>query len=114
MGNQRSYVEKGLTIQWPKDTQWEIRGSTSKKDRKYNGQKIPNGKSEVVYRKRIDNTMTKRYPMGNQRPYVEKDRQYNGQKIPNGKSEAVYQKRIDNTMTKRYPMGNQRPYIRKG
>jgi hypothetical protein len=58
--------------------------------------------------------MTKRYPMGNQRPYVEKDRQYNGQKIPNGKSEAVYQKRIDNTMTKRYPMGNQRPYIRKG
>jgi hypothetical protein len=44
----------------------------SKKDRKYNGQKIPNGKSEAVRQKRIENTMAKRYPMGNQRPYVEK------------------------------------------
>jgi hypothetical protein len=39
--------------------------------------------------------MAKRYPMGNQRPYI---------------------KRIDNAKAKRYPMatGNQRPYIEKG
>jgi hypothetical protein len=98
-------------MQWPKDTQGEIRGRISQKDRQYNGQKIPNGKSEVVYRKKIDNTMANRYQMGNQK---KKDRQYNGQKIPNGKSEAVCRKRIDNTMAKRYPMGNQRPYVEKG
>jgi hypothetical protein len=70
-------------------------GNQKKKDRQYNGQKIPNGKSEAVCRKRIDNTMAKRYPMGNQRPYI---------------------KRIDNAKAKRYPMatGNQRPYIEKG
>jgi hypothetical protein len=34
--------------------------------------RYPNEKSEVVYRKRIDNTIVKKYPMGNQRPYIEK------------------------------------------
>jgi hypothetical protein len=47
-----------------------IRGRISKKDRQYNGQKIPNGKSEAVYKKRIDNTMAKRYLMENQRFWV--------------------------------------------
>jgi hypothetical protein len=61
MENQRLYIKKGLTIQWPKDTQWEIRGRISQKDRQYNGQIIPNGKSEAVYKKRIDNTMDKRF-----------------------------------------------------
>jgi hypothetical protein len=61
-------------MQRPKDTQWqrEIRGRISKKDRQYNGQKILNGKSEAVRRKRIENTMTKRYLMGNQRSFIEK------------------------------------------
>ena len=67
--------------------------------------KIPKGQSESVYRRRIDNTMAKRYQRGNQNPYIEeeqttqwpkdtkgviririskKNRQHNGQKIPKG------------------------------
>jgi hypothetical protein len=38
------------------------------KDRQYNGQKIPKGKSEAVNQWKTDNTMTKRYQRGNQKP----------------------------------------------
>jgi hypothetical protein len=73
------------------------------KNRQHNGQKIPKGQSESVYRRRTDNTMAKRYQRGNQNPYIEeeqttqwpkdtkgviririskKNRQHIGQKIP--------------------------------
>jgi hypothetical protein len=35
--------------------------------------KIPNGKSESVYRRRTDNTMAKRYQRVNQNPYIEEE-----------------------------------------
>jgi hypothetical protein len=37
-----------------------IRIRISKKNRQHNGQKIPKGQSESVYRKRTDNIMAKR------------------------------------------------------
>jgi hypothetical protein len=55
------------TIQWPKDTNGEIRSCKSMKDRQYNGQKIPKGKSEAVNQWKTDNTMAKRYQRGNQK-----------------------------------------------
>ena len=60
MGNQNSYIEEEQTTQWPKDNKWVIRIRISKKNRQHNGQKIANGKSESVYRRRTDNTMAKR------------------------------------------------------
>ena len=104
----------------------------SKKNRQHNGQKIPKGQSETVYRRRTDNTTAKRYKRGNQKPYIEeeqttqqpkdtkgairnriskKNRQHNGLKIPKGQSETVYRRRTDNTTAKRYQRGNQKPYI---
>ena len=47
------YIEKF------EDTKGEIRIRISKKNRQPNGQKIPKGKSESVYRRRRDNTMAK-------------------------------------------------------
>jgi hypothetical protein len=41
------------------DTKGAIRNRISKKNRQHNGQKIPKGQSETVYR-RTDNTMAKR------------------------------------------------------
>jgi hypothetical protein len=41
MGNQKAYIEVGQTMQWAKDTKMVIRRHKSKKDRRYNGQKIP-------------------------------------------------------------------------
>jgi hypothetical protein len=40
----------------------------SMKDRQYNDQKIPKGKSKAVNQWKTDNTMTKRYQRGNQKP----------------------------------------------
>ena len=130
-GNQNQYIEEEQTTQWPKDTKGVIRTSISKKSRQHNGQKIPKGQSEPVYRKRTDNTKSKRYQRGNQNQYIEeqttqwpkdtkgairtsiskKNRQHNGQKIPKGQSESVYRRRTDNTMAKRYQRGNQNQYI---
>ena len=131
-GNQNPYIEEEETTQWPKDTKGVIRICISKKKRQHNGQKIPKGQSESVYRRRRDNTMAKRYQRGNQNLYIEeeettqwpkdtkgaiririskKKRQHNGQKIPKGQSESVYWRRRDNTMAKRYQRGNQNPYI---
>ena len=42
------------------DTKGAIRIRISKKNRQHNGQKIPKGQSESVYRRRTDNTMAKR------------------------------------------------------
>jgi hypothetical protein len=42
-GKQKAYIEVGQTIHWPKDTKGVIRRHTSKKDRRYNWQKIPKG-----------------------------------------------------------------------
>jgi hypothetical protein len=36
-------MKEGQTIQWPTDTKGVIRSLRSKKDRQYNGQKIPKG-----------------------------------------------------------------------
>ena len=131
-GNQNLYIEEEETTQWPKDTKGAIRIRISKKKRQHNGQKIPKGQSESVYRRRRDNTMAKRYQRGNQNLYIEeeettqwpkdtkgviriciskKKRQHNGQKIPKGQSESVYRRRRDNTMAKRYQRGNQNLYI---
>jgi hypothetical protein len=122
--------EQNMYVEEFEDTKGAIRIRISKKNRQHNGQKIPKGWSESVYRRRTDNTMTKRYQRGNQNPYIEeeqttqwpkdtkgairirisKNRQHNGQKIPKGQSESVY-RRTDNTMAKRYQRGNQNPYI---
>jgi hypothetical protein len=89
------------------------------------------GKSESLYRRRTDNTIAKRYQMGNQNLYIEelttqlpkdtkgviriciskKSRRQNGQKIPKGYSESVYQRRTDDIMAKRYQRCNLNPYI---
>ena len=42
------------------DTKGAIRIRISKMNRQHNGQKIPRGQSESVYRKRRDNAMAKR------------------------------------------------------
>jgi hypothetical protein len=52
-------MEEEQTTQWPKDTKVAIRIRISKKNRQYNGQKIPKWQLESVYR-RTDNTMAKR------------------------------------------------------
>ena len=72
-GNQNQYIEEEQTTQWPKDTKGAIRISISKKNRQYNGQKIPKGQSEPVYRRRTDNTMAKIYQWGNQNQYIEEE-----------------------------------------
>ena len=103
--NQNLYIKEEQTTQWPKDTKGAIRICISKKNRQHNGQKIPKGQSESVYRRRTDNTMAKRHQWGNQNPYIEegqtpqwpkdtkgviririskKKRQHNGQKITKG------------------------------
>ena len=72
-GNQNLYIEEEETTQWTKDTKGAIRIRISKKNRQHNGQKIPKGQSESVYRRRRDNTMDKRYQRGNQNPYIEEE-----------------------------------------
>ena len=47
-GHQKPQIEEGQTTQWPKDTKEVIRSRELKKDRQYNGQKIPKGSSEAV------------------------------------------------------------------
>jgi len=55
-----SYIEEGQTTQWTKDTKGVIRIRISKKNIQHNGQKIPKGQSESVYRRRTDNTTANR------------------------------------------------------
>ena len=55
------------------DTKGAIRICISKKNRQHNGQMIPKGQSESVYRRRTDNTMDKRYQRGNENPYIEEE-----------------------------------------
>ena len=66
-GTQNPYI-KGQTTQWPQDTKWVLRIRTSK-DRQHNGHKIPKWYSESVHQ-RTDNTMTTRYQIGTQNPYI--------------------------------------------
>ena len=72
-GNQNPYIKEEQTTQWPKDTIGVIRIRISKTNRQHNGQKIPQGQSESVYQRRIDNTMAKRYHRGNQNPYIKEE-----------------------------------------
>jgi hypothetical protein len=72
-GNQTPYIEEEQTTQWPKETKGAIRLRISKKNRQHNGQKIPKGHSDSVYRRRTNNTMAKRYQMVNQTPYIEEE-----------------------------------------
>jgi hypothetical protein len=55
------------------DTKGVIRICISKRNRQHNGQKIPKGKSEYVYRRGTDNTMAKRYQRVNQNMYIEEE-----------------------------------------
>jgi hypothetical protein len=41
--NQKTYIEERQTTQWPEDTKGVIRSRISKKNKQYNGQKIPKG-----------------------------------------------------------------------
>ena len=130
--NQNPYIEEEQTTQWPKDTTGVIRIRISKKNRQHNGQPIPQGSSESIYRRRTDNTMTKRYQKGNQNPYIEEEpttqwpkdttgviriRQSNEEqtkqwpKDTTGVIRVVYRRRTDNTMAKRYHRGHQNPHI---
>jgi phage FluMu protein Com len=101
--NQNAYIEEEHTTQWSKDTKGAIRICILKKNIQHNGQKIPKGQSESVYRRRTYNTMANRYQRGNQNLYIEEEHttqwskdtkgairiciskkniQHNGQKIP--------------------------------
>jgi hypothetical protein len=42
-GNQKPHIKEEQTIQWPQDTKVVIRSRISKKNRQYNGHKIPEG-----------------------------------------------------------------------
>jgi hypothetical protein len=66
-GNQKLEIEEGQTIQWPQDSKEAIRSCKSRKDRQYNGHKIPKRQSEAVNRGRTDNTMATRYQRDNQK-----------------------------------------------
>jgi hypothetical protein len=81
-GNQNPYIKEEQTTQWPKDTTGAIRIRISKKNRQHNGQKIPQGQSESVYQRRIDNTMVKDTTGVIRIRISKKNRQPNGQKIP--------------------------------
>jgi hypothetical protein len=72
-GNQNPNIKEEQTTQWSKDTKGVIRIRISKKNRQNNGQKIPKGQSEPVYRRRAENTMAKRYQRGNQNQYIEEE-----------------------------------------
>ena len=63
----------------------------SKKNRQHNGQGIPKGQSESVYRKRTDNTMAKRYQRGNENPYIEEEqtRQWPKEKVQKDKQRST-------------------------
>ena len=131
-GNQNPYIEEEQTTQWPKDIKGAIIIRISKKNKQHNGQKISKGQSESVYRRRTNNTMTKRHRRGNQNPYIEeeqttqwpkdikgaiiireskKNKQHKGQKISKVQSESVYRRRTNNTRVNRYQRGNQNPWI---
>jgi phage FluMu protein Com len=130
--NHNPYIEEEHTTQWSKDIKGVIIIRISKKNIQHNGQKIPKGHSESVYRRRTYNAMANRYQRGNQNLYIEEEHtpqwskdtkgairiciskkniQHNGQKIPKGQSESVYRRRTYNTMVKRYQRCNQNPYI---
>jgi hypothetical protein len=57
-GDQNPYIEEEQTTQCLEDTKGVIRIRISKKSRQYNVLKIPKGKPESVYQKRIDNKMS--------------------------------------------------------
>ena len=59
--SRKSKISKGQSEKW-------------KKDRQYNGHKIPKGQSEAVNGRKTDNIMATGYQKANQK----KDRQYNG------------------------------------
>ena len=90
-GNQNPYIEKEQTTQWPKDTKGAMRIRISKKNRQGNGQGIPKGQSESVYRKRTDHTMAKRYQRGNENPYIEEEqtRQWPKEKVQKDKQRST-------------------------
>ena len=71
-GKQKASIEKGLTILCPKDTNRVIRSLRLKRDRQYYDQKIKTGNTMTSIEKGTDNTMTKRYQWGNQKPSIEK------------------------------------------
>jgi len=52
-------VVKGQTIQWPQNTKGMSRICKWKKDRQFNGHKIPKAYLESVSGKRTDNSMAK-------------------------------------------------------
>ena len=52
-------MEKGQTIQWPQDTKGISRICKWKKERQFNGHKIPKAYLESVSGKRTDNSMVK-------------------------------------------------------
>jgi hypothetical protein len=52
-------VEKGQTIQWPQYTKGISRICKWKKDRQFNGHKIPKAYLDSVSGKRTDNSMAK-------------------------------------------------------
>ena len=56
-GNHKPYIEEEQTTQCLEDTKVAIRNRILKKNRQHNGQMIPKGESETVYRRRTDNTM---------------------------------------------------------
>ena len=90
-GNQNPYIEEEQTTQWSKDTKGVIRIRISKKNRQHNGQEIPKGQSESVYRKRTDHTMAKRYQRGNENPYIEEEqtRQWPKEKVQKDKQRST-------------------------
>jgi hypothetical protein len=59
------YVFRPYSI---KEANGVIKSRKSKKDGQHNDQKIPKGSSKAVNRRMTDNTMTKRYQRGHQKP----------------------------------------------
>ena len=88
--NHNPYIEEEHTTQWSKDTKGALRICISKKNIQRNGQQIPKGQSESVYRRRTYNTMVKKTKCVIRMRISKKNIQHNGQKIPKGQSESVY------------------------
>jgi hypothetical protein len=72
-GNQNPYFEEEPTTQWPKDTTGVIRIRQSNEEQTKQWPKDTTGVIRVVYRRRTDNTMAKRYHKGHQNPYIEEE-----------------------------------------
>ena len=62
--NQKPFISKGQTIQWPKENEpkGESEAFSSVKDRQHNGQKKMNQREnqKPFHQRRTDNTMAKR------------------------------------------------------